>query len=281
MRASNITGVLSIDQFLAMTEEERKLARAAGYLPPIAGGSSGSAPGGGEGEGGGAGSGGEGSGSGGGEGSGSGEDEEHDDSENDEDEDEDDNDREGDRGGRGRGNGRDNNDDDLMELKRSEYERLKRIAREKDRDEKNREKREAKEREKRQREAGQYEDLLKEKDEKIVSTEAERDEARYQLDAFKRQVRVSEAAKRLGFKDPEDAFRYLSDEDTEDDATTERALKALSKRKAYLVNERKSTGAPVNGDGVTLTMEQIQRMSPEEINSRWDEVQKAMASAGS
>lgn len=279
MRVSTLTSPPSLLEWLAMTDEERELARAAGFLPPIAGASSGSAPGGGEGEGGGAGSGEPGS--GGGEGSGSGsssdenEDEDHEDSDSEDDEDEhDDDERTSGRSGRRDRGG----PEDLMELKRSEYERLRRIAREQETAEKKREREERKAQEKRRREQGQFDELLSEKDEQIRTVEGERDEARYQLDAFKRQVRVTEAAKRLGFKDPEDAFRYLSDEDTEDEATTERALKALSKRKSYLVNERKSTGAPVGGaNGVTLTLEQIQRMSPDEINARWDEVQKVMA----
>jgi hypothetical protein len=171
-------------------------------------------------------------------------------------------------------------DDDRVPLTRSEYERLKRIAREHDRDKKRRDREEQKNKDRLKKEQGQYEELIAEKEEQIKNTEAERDEARYQLDAYKRRVRVTEAAKRLGFKDPDDAFRFLSDEDTEDEVSTERALKRLSKSKAYLVADRRATGAPVGGDGgVTLTLEQIQQMKPEEINARWEEVQKAMAGA--
>lgn len=274
MRA-NITRVLSIAEVLRMSDEELAEARYHGLLLPIAG-----ADGEGDDEGEGAGGEGEGSGSAGGEGesSRSGNGDGGGSGSEGEGEGEGDEEGEGNRGSR-RGSG--GSPEDVMELKRSEYERLRRIAREQEVAEKKREKDEKKEQEKRRREQGQFDELLKEKDEQIVTIEAERDEAKFQLDSFKRQVRVTEAAKRLGFKDPEDAFRYLSDEDTEDDSTTERALKALSKRKAYLVNERKSTGAPVGGDGgVTLTMDQIKNMSSDEVNARWDEVQKAMAAAG-
>lgn len=255
--------VLPTEAATVLSDDQIRWFRALGYLMPIAG-----ADGEGDGDGEGAGSEGEGSGEGGsGSGEAGGEGDEHEPE------------------GSGNGSGSDDDDDDdddrngrdEVPLRRSEYERLKRIAREHERSQKQRQKEEQKLKEKQRREQGQYEELLKEKDDAIASVEAERDEARYQLDAFKRRVRVTEAAKRLGYKDPEDAFRFLSDEDSEDENSTERALKRLARSKPYLVVERRSTGAPVNGDGVTLTMDQIKNMSQEEINSRWDEVQKAMA----
>jgi hypothetical protein len=191
---------------------------------------------------------------------------------------------EGEPTGSGEGEGEEDTDeddpDDVLELKRSEYERMRRIVREHDNDKKKREQAERKEREKRAREQGQYEDLLKEKDEQTQAAEAERDEAKYQLDAYRRRIRVQAAAVRLGFKDPEDASKFLTEEDTEDDTSTERALRKLARDKSYLVQERRSTGAPVGGDGVSLTLDQIKNMSEDEINDRWEEVQKAMANTG-
>lgn len=265
-RRGRIARVLTFDQAQGFTPEQLRWFRALGVvlLPPIAGGSPEGEGGGGAGTGSGEGSG---EGTGGGEGSGegeaaaggSGEGGSGGGGEEDEDEDEDDEDK------------------DRLTLSKSEYERLRRIAREHDQAEKKRLKDEEKNKERLRKEQGQYEELLREKDDRIAEVEGERDQARYELDQFKRRVRVTEAAKRLNFKDPDDAFRFLSDEDTEDEVTTERSLKRVAKQKPYLVSERRSTGAPVSGDGVTLTLADIKRMSPEEINQRWPEVQKAMA----
>lgn len=276
MRNRDQYRVLSIEEAHKFSASQLRWLRSLGFLPPIAGaspegeGEGGSA--GGEGEGGGEGESGAGAGASGGAGEGEGEGAEGSGAGAGA------GSAEGEGEGEGEGAGGSGHPDDRMDLSRSEYERLRRIAREHDKATKDREKAERDAKEKQRRAEGQYEELLKEKDEQIRTTEGERDEAKYQLDAFKRQVRVMEAAKRLGFKDPEDAFRYLSDEDTEDDTTTERALKRLAKNKTYLVNERRSSGAPVGGDGgATLTKEQLDNMTPDEINANWAEVQKAMA----
>lgn len=255
--------ILPLEEALSLTSEELLEARRNGWYPPIAGAEHVEGAGGeGEGEGSGEGEGAAGSGSEseGGEGGESGEGSAE--------------------GSGGSGSGREeegNHEDDVLELKRSEVERLKRIAREHDQAQKRREAEEKKTKERARKEQGQYEELLREKDEDIRTKEGERDEARYQLDAFKRRIRVNDAAQRLGFKDPGDAFRFLSDADTEDDTTTERALKRLAREKKYLVEERRSTGAPLNGDSTTLTLDKIKNMSEDEINANWDEVQKAMA----
>jgi hypothetical protein len=100
--------------------------------------------------------------------------------------------------------------------------------------------------------------------------------AEYQLEQFQRTQRISSIANRLGFKDSEDAVRFLDDDDSDDDVTAERALKRLAREKPYLVDTRRSTGAPVGGEGSTLSMEEIKRMTPDEVNARWEEVQQAM-----
>lgn len=257
------TGIIPVDVAEGgFTPTQLRWLRALGYMPPIAGGD-------GEGDGQGAGSG---EGSGGGEGSGEGQGESSAEAEG-EGEGEDDNDEDGEDE-----NDHEGHDNDRLEMSRSEYERLKRIAREHDREKKKRERDERKRQEQRRKEQGEYDVLLKEKDEQIATVESERDEARFQLDSYKRRIRVQNVATRLGFKDADDAHRFLSDEDTEDDVSTERALKSLSKKKPYLVSERRSTGAPVNGEGAILTKADMERMTPEEINTRWEEVQKSLAS---
>ena len=112
--------------------------------------------------------------------------------------------------------------------------------------------------------------------------EAERDEARFELDSYRRRIRISTVATRQGFKDPEDAHAFLADDETEDEQSTERALKRLARQKPYLVNKPRSSGVAVGsgGNGVGLTVEEIKSMTPDQINARWDEVQKVMSGQG-
>lgn len=177
----------------------------------------------------------------------------------------------------------DDEDDNRVTIDRGEHERLKRVAADADKARKKAEKAARDTREKDAREAGNWQALLDERDERIREVEAERDETRYQLDSYKREIRVSAAAVRLGYKDPQDAAHFLSEDETEDDVSTERALKRLSRNKPYLVEERRASGTAIGGgqgsDG-GLSMDDIKKMKPEEINARWSEVQAAMAAGG-
>lgn len=94
------------------------------------------------------------------------------------------------------------------------------------------------------------------------------------------------AAARLGFADPEDAQRFLDADAVEwDDAGSPKnvgtLLEAVLKAKPYL--KASFTQPPDLGQGnrggssVPLTLAQIDKMSPAEINARWDEVQKVLA----
>lgn len=182
--------------------------------------------------------------------------------------------------GSGEGGGDDDADDeDVLEISRRDYNRMRQIAKEHDALEARRRKDEKDRKEKEQREQGRFEEMLKEKDDERATTEAERDEARLELYNHKRTLRVEKAAKLLGFKDPDDAIRFITEEDSEDDAATERALRKLAKRKPYLVDQRRSTGVPVGGGNgsVTLTLDQVKNMTQDEINANWEAVQQAMA----
>lgn len=238
-------GVLSIEEAVALNPEDLALKRALGWLLPMAGAD--------------------------GESEEEGEHEEQQEEEHEEEEHQE-----------GGGEGEHEEGEETTAISLAEYNRLKRVAAEADKARKEAEKEARKRREREQRESGQWQELLDERDETIRTLEAERDEARYELTSFQRRVRVTRAAVRLGFKDPEDAVRFLPEDETEDDASTERALKRLAREKSYLVEQRRSSGAPVNGEGGAggLTLEEIQRMSPEEINKRWPEVQAAMAAGG-
>lgn len=90
------------------------------------------------------------------------------------------------------------------------------------------------------------------------------------------------AAARAGFNDPDDAWRMIDHEELEIDEAgqvqgIDDALQALRKAKPYLVRGSAPQVAPTNPVGQRpLTKEQIRMMSQDEINRRWDEVEKAL-----
>lgn len=136
-----------------------------------------------------------------------------------------------------------------------------------------------KERERVAAEEGRFSEVIEEREREAQEAAARAEAAEFELDQFQRQIRVSNIANKLGFKDPSDAFRFLSDDDTGDDDTAERALKRLADSKDYLIERRRPSGGPVNGGSKGLTMDQIKNMSQEEINANWEAVQAAMAAA--
>jgi hypothetical protein len=169
-------------------------------------------------------------------------------------------------------------DDTTVRVDKNEYNRLKREQAEAAKARRKAERDAKKARERERKEAGQYDEILAEKDEEVSAAAARAEAAEYQLEQFQRRHRITAAATRLGFKDPEDAIRFLDEDDTDDDVMTERALKRLAREKRYLIDERRSSGAPVNGErGVSLSHEDIKKMSQDEINNRWEEVQAALA----
>lgn len=185
-------------------------------------------------------------------------------------------------GGGGSGGDDDEDGDDVLELRRSDYERLRQIAREHETQVKKAATEEATRKRQQQIEQGKFEEMLREEAETRLATEAERDTARDELAAERRNRRVEGVAKRLGFKDPEDAMAFISNEDGDDDSATERALKKLARKKPYLVDTRRPTGVPIGGqNGALLTLEAIQNMSEDEVNANWSEVQKVLAANGS
>lgn len=137
-------------------------------------------------------------------------------------------------------------------------------------------------RDRERKEAGQYDEILAEKEEEVAAAAARAEAAEYQLEQTLRRQRIAAAANRVGFKDVEDAIRFLDEDDTEDDVQTERALKRLAREKPYLIDARRASGAPVNGERSTsLSYEDIKGMSQEQINARWDEVQAALSAGTS
>ncbi len=130
--------------------------------------------------------------------------------------------------------------------------------------------------EQRQREQGEYQKLAETKEREAV-------EAQSRLARLERDQRVARIATRLKFRDPQDVVDRLTNDEAEDDSLAEEALTRIAKAKPYLVDkqpDRPQIGQ-VMEPGVTpekggakapLTMEQVDRMTAEEIADRWDEV---------
>lgn len=181
---------------------------------------------------------------------------------------------------KGNKEGTGNKDDDTVVMSKDEAARLRRIASEASkREKKAKDEKEAADRKKKQEE-GRFQELVDEERTKTTEAEARAEKAEKELVKFKFQIKVNEIANNLGFEDPSDAHLYLSDDDLESsDKVLEGQLTRVLKQKPHLKSKRKATGG--NGGGGTgpaggLTIQDVQQMSPQEINSRWDEVQKVM-----
>lgn len=139
-------------------------------------------------------------------------------------------------------------------------------------------------------ESGNWEQLAHERESELADAREENgklleraETAETSLDSFKRTVRVTSIASRLGFKDPADAIALLKSEETGDDKTAERSLRQLAGKKKYLVDERRATGRAMGGNGangLALTKEQMEKMTPDEINAHWDQVQASLTAGG-
>jgi hypothetical protein len=143
--------------------------------------------------------------------------------------------------------------------------------------------------------ASERETQLKDANDDLGKLTEERDSAVKDLESFQKQVRVVRIAQKLGFKDPEDAQAQLESQERKlraageepdlmgDDATTERTLRKLGEDKKYLVDQKRRTGGPMNGnrESGSLSMEQVKAMSTEEVISRKKEVDAFLASQGS
>lgn len=119
--------------------------------------------------------------------------------------------------------------------------------------------------------------------------ELERERESWQRERQERTLKYETmlTASRLGIVDPEAAYRLLDTAKLEfaEDGTPknlEQALKELLKAKPYLAQPAASAGSPTNPGRIhtSLTLDDIKRMSPEEINRRWAEVQLVLAQGG-
>ena len=139
----------------------------------------------------------------------------------------------------------------------------------------------------------EMEQALKEKEEAEMSEQerlqkrlAELEKERDALAARAREQAVSAkiafAAQKLGIQSSKAALRLLDMERldfNEDGEPTniEELLRELVKEYPFLVGTAQASATnPARGQSTRLTMEDIKRMSPEEINRRWDEVQAVL-----
>ncbi len=92
------------------------------------------------------------------------------------------------------------------------------------------------------------------------------------------------AAQKLGIVDPEAAYKLLDPSDIEYDddgepKNIEKLLRSMLEKRPYLAGGTGGSGNPTNpggNKGSKLTMADIRKMTPEQINARWAEVQEAM-----
>lgn len=97
---------------------------------------------------------------------------------------------------------------------------------------------------------------------------------------------VEAAAGKLGVVDTEAAFKLLEPEaltynEAGEPTNVEQVVKDLIARKPFLAAAGSTSAAnPPSGRATALTLDEIKRMSPDEINRRWDEVQVILNNQG-
>lgn len=124
---------------------------------------------------------------------------------------------------------------------------------------------------------GQWETLAKQ-------YETERDEARVELADFKARIEVEKRARAKKFRAEDEAIALLKvkqpDLDYTDTSAVDQALQVLADERPHLINQGAPPpgGAPVGGPPPGgLTREQVEAMSPAEMDERWAEVQAFLA----
>lgn len=116
----------------------------------------------------------------------------------------------------------------------------------------------------------------------LAEKEREKSDLERQYQESNLRYEVMLAASKLGIVDPEAAWRLLDAAEIEYDdqgrpQQVEKALQTLISKKPYLTGGG-SSGTTNPARALQLTREQIEKMTPAEINRRWDEVQKALES---
>jgi hypothetical protein len=178
----------------------------------------------------------------------------------------------------------DADDGDFVRLPKSEMQRLRREARDAQRKLSQHATEERARREKDMADQEKWKDLADSREERITELEGELEALRMEGTKNERKATVVKVAKRLNFEYPEDAHLFLEADDMEDERSVESALKTVLRDRPKLKSRSRRSGAPIPGESETdgkdgqLTREQIEKMSPEEINKNWPAVQAFLRS---
>lgn len=180
----------------------------------------------------------------------------------------------------------DDDDQDTVRVPRAQHEAMRRELAERRRKEQKEKDRKKNQTNRQRADAGRYQEIIDEKDLELEEKDRTIAELQSELVKTKSKTLVARIAKRLNFDDLEDAEvyydRYEKDgEDRTKEADVEAVLKRILRAKPRLKAKSAATGGPTggsNGNG-KLTHEDIQNMSQEEINRRYNdpEFQAALA----
>lgn len=180
-------------------------------------------------------------------------------------------------------------DDDTVTLTKAEAAALRKEAAEARRAKKKAEKEEKDRKEAERRQKGQFEEIIREKDERIAELEGQITKLEGEVTNVRGGQVIGRVAKRLGFEDVDDAEvwfpRYSRDgEEVTNEQDVEAVLKRVLKEKPKLKAKGQPTGGPTGvgpPNGQKFTYDQVKSMSQEQINANWDEVQKVLEAQGS
>jgi hypothetical protein len=144
--------------------------------------------------------------------------------------------------------------------------------------------------EERQRQDGNWQRLAEEKTRELEAERAEKSK-------IEREQRVTRIATRMKFLDPADVLYRVPADDGADDALTEAALERIAKGSPHLISKESpkpeigkvlepaaqvaadSGPKPPAGKAPLTSVEDVKKLTEQEINDRWDEVQAVMARA--
>lgn len=100
-----------------------------------------------------------------------------------------------------------------------------------------------------QEEQGQYKQLYEDEKAAHEKTKGELTDLQGTVSKDKQSRLVEKAAKAAGFRDPEDAISFLSEEDLASESTIDAAVKRVKEEKGYLISDSPPVQRTVEGNG--------------------------------
>lgn len=140
-------------------------------------------------------------------------------------------------GGEGAGSGSGEGEGGDVEALQKELDKAKRRAAEAEKAKRKAEKAAKQAADAKAEEEGKFKELAEQR-------QKEAEEAKAELERVKREGKVMKVAKRLKFRDPDDAARFLSSDVGDEEADIERELKSVAEEKPYLLEEGGGGGRP-------------------------------------